>query len=234
MNQSIILLPTYNEITNLEEIIKSIFQHLPTTHILIIDDGSPDGTGQLADQLSQTHPSQVFVMHRKSKDGLGRAYVAGFQWALERDYQFFFQMDADFSHDPAYLPQLLKKAQNTDMVLGSRYIKGGGVEGWAWHRLLLSFFGNLYVRFVLGMKIQDLTGGFKCFQRSVLEALNFDHIKSNGYLFQIEMTYFVFQKKFKIEEVPIIFKERKMGVSKMNRKIVLEALLNVWEIKNNS
>ncbi len=231
LSKTLVLLPTYNEIKNLEEIISSILHYLPSTHILVIDDSSPDGTGLLADRLSQEKPDQVFVLHRHSKEGLGRAYIAGFQWALEKDYEFIFEMDADFSHDPRYLPLLLQIAQNADLALGSRYIEGGGVKGWAWHRRLLSLCGNFYVRSVLGMKIRDLTGGFKCFRRKVLQSLDFKTIKSNGYLFQIEMSYFSFQKGFKIEEMPIIFEERRAGFSKMNHKIVWEALLNVWRLK---
>jgi dolichol-phosphate mannosyltransferase len=227
----LIVLPTYNEQENLRGIVESIQQHAPAAHIVVVDDESEDGTGALADTLSQEHPGKVFVIHRPSKDGLGRAYVAGFEFALARDYELIMQMDADFSHDPSYLPQFLEQISDHDLVLGSRYIKGISVVNWDLKRLILSRAATVYVRFITGMPLTDATSGFKCWRREVLEAIDLDRIFSGGYLFQVEMSYRTYQKKFRIAEIPIIFVERRLGRSKMDLGIIVEAILGVVRLR---
>jgi dolichol-phosphate mannosyltransferase len=227
----LIVLPTYNEQENLRGIVESIQQHAPAAEIVVVDDESEDGTGALADTLSQEHPGKVFVIHRPSKDGLGRAYVAGFKFALERDYELIMQMDADFSHDPSYLPQFLEQISDHDLVLGSRYIKGISVVNWDLKRLILSRAATVYVRFITGLPLTDATSGFKCWRREVLEAIDLDRIFSGGYLFQVEMSYRTYQKKFRIAEIPIIFVERRLGRSKMDLGIIVEAILGVVRLR---
>lgn len=227
---TLIVLPTYNEKPNLEPLLEAIHAQVPEVEVLVIDDNSPDGTGALADQLAAQHP-WVHVVHRSGKLGLGTAYIRGFQWALERDYALIMEMDADFSHDPAHLPAILAAAQNADVVLGSRYVDGGGTENWGLWRRLLSKGGGLYARSILDVPYHDLTGGFKCFHRRVLEALPLDAIHSEGYSFQIELTWRAHLKGFRIVEVPIIFRERREGQSKISRRIVLEAMGVVWRLK---
>lgn len=228
--KALICLPTYNEAENLPLMVEAIFAEVPTLEILVIDDGSPDGTGAIADAIAE-RDSRVHVLHRTAKEGLGRAYIAGFRWALERDYGLVFEMDCDFSHQPKYLHDFLASAERADLVLGSRYIPGGGTEGWAWHRRMLSQGGNTYARMILGLPFRDLTGGFKCFRREVLERLPLDEIQGGGYVFQIELTWRAVQAGFRVEEVPIVFPDRVRGDSKMHGAIVLEAVKNVWRLR---
>ena len=231
MSESIlIVLPTYNERANLADLVKEIHRHLPAAALLIVDDASPDGTGDLADSMAEAD-SRVHVLHRSGKLGLGTAYLAGFRWALERGYDLVFEMDADFSHDPGHLPQFVEAIRDADLVLGSRYTEGGGTENWAVWRQLLSKGGGLYARTILQVPYRDLTGGFKCFRRKVLEALPLDEIRSEGYSFQIELTYRAHQAGFRIVEIPIVFRERREGESKISRRIVLEAMAVVWRLR---
>ncbi|MEY3011332.1 MAG: hypothetical protein RIT45_67 [Pseudomonadota bacterium] len=229
-DKAVICLPTYNEAENLPLMVAAIFEVVPSIEIVVIDDNSPDGTGRIADELAAAD-SRVHVLHRTAKEGLGRAYIAGFRWALERDYDLIFEMDCDFSHQPKYLPEFLRKAQEADLVLGSRYIEGGGTEGWAMHRRLLSRGGNTYARMILGLPFRDLTGGFKCFRREVLAALPLDAIQGGGYVFQIELTWRTIQAGFRVTEVPIVFPDRVRGDSKMHGAIVFEAVKNVWRLR---
>ena len=226
----LILLPTYNERANLRPLIERIHEQLPEAHVLVLDDGSPDGTGELADELAR-EDSRVKVHHRPRKMGLGTAYLFGFRYALDHGYELVFEMDADFSHDPDHLPAFVEAARDADLVLGSRYIPGGGTENWGLWRKMLSRGGGFYARTILGVSYHDLTGGFKCFHRRVLEALPLDEIHSEGYSFQIEMTYRAHLKGFKIREIPIIFRERREGQSKISRAIILEAMGVVWKLK---
>jgi len=227
----LIVIPTYNEAENLPKIIPAAHEYLPQAHVLVVDDGSPDGTGQLADDLAARDP-RVHVLHRSGKGGLGTAYIAGFRWALERDYAFVFEMDADFSHQPRFLPAFLERAQTADVVLGSRYIPGGGTEGWSWKRELVSRGGNAYARAVLGLwRLHDITGGFKCFRREVLAGIDLDAIQQKGFGFQIELTYRAARQGFRIAEVPIVFPDRREGTSKMSGSIFREALVGVWKLR---
>jgi dolichol-phosphate mannosyltransferase len=227
----LIVLPTYNEHENLRAIIESIQQHAPTVDVVVVDDESPDGTGKLADELSREQPEKIFVLHRPRKDGLGRAYVAGFRFALARDYDVVVQMDADFSHDPSYLPVFFEKIRENDLVIGSRYLQGISVVNWDLKRLILSRAASGYVRSVTGMPLSDATSGFKCWRRETLEAIDLEKIFSGGYLFQVEMSYRTYQKKFRITEVPIIFVERRLGRSKMDWGIIAEAILGVIRMR---
>lgn len=227
----LIVLPTYNEHENLRAIIESIQQHAPTGDVVVVDDESPDGTGKLADELSREQPEKIFVLHRPRKDGLGRAYVAGFRFALARDYDVVVQMDADFSHDPSYLPVFFEKIRENDLVIGSRYLQGISVVNWDLKRLILSRAASGYVRSVTGMPLSDATSGFKCWRRETLEAIDLEKIFSGGYLFQVEMSYRTYQKKFRITEVPIIFVERRLGRSKMDWGIIAEAILGVIRMR---
>jgi dolichol-phosphate mannosyltransferase len=229
--KSIIILPTYNEIDNIRPMTEAILAE-GEFDVLVVDDNSPDGTGELADTLAQEHPNRVFVLHRARKEGLGRAYCAGFEWGLSRNYDVLFEMDADFSHSPAHLGQFLQEIENgADLVLGSRNIKGGGTRNWSLLRQVISKGGSLYAQSILRLPYRDLTSGFKAFRRRVLESLDFNSIASNGYSFQIELTYRAHQMGFKIKETPIIFVDRKVGVSKMTSKIVLEAMAVVWRMR---
>ena len=229
MHPTLIVMPTYNERDNLPRMAQQILQ-LPTkVDLLVVDDNSPDGTGKLADELAAKHP-EIHVLHRTGKNGLGRAYLAGVTWALERDYEFIFEMDGDFSHNPDDIPSFLRAAQDADLVLGSRYRNGIRVINWPLKRLMLSMGAGMYVRMVTGMPVSDPTGGFKCFRRQTLLGLNLDEIRSNGYSFQIEMTHKIWRKGQRIAEVPIIFTDRFQGSSKMSRKIVFEALFMVWRV----
>lgn len=228
----IVIIPTYNERNNLVELLALIYQEMEDIHVLIVDDNSPDGTGALIRQLMQNqYRDRLFLFERPRKLGLGTAYIAGFKWALERDYQYIFEMDADFSHNPKYLKQFITAAEGCDLVLGSRYIAGGGVTNWSMIRRMISFGGSLYSRMILGLPFKDLTGGYKCFRRKVLEQIDLNDVKSNGYSFQIELTYRAFLKSFTIKEVPIIFEERAAGKSKMSRKIFMEAILMVIKLR---
>jgi dolichol-phosphate mannosyltransferase len=221
--RALVCVPTYNEAENLPKIVPAILAQDPRLEVLVIDDGSPDGTGALADQMAQADP-RVHVLHRTAKAGLGKAYLAGFRWALAKDYAYIFEMDADFSHDPKYLKDFLKSIADADLVLGSRYKSGVNVVNWPMSRLLLSFFANKYVHWVTWMPLTDATGGFKCFRRSVLEAVDLDDVRSNGYAFQIEMSFRAYRKGFRVREIPIVFVDRIEGQSKMNKKIVREAI----------
>ncbi len=229
MNPTLIVMPTYNERENLPRMAQRLLA-LPTkVDLLVVDDNSPDGTGKLADELAAKHP-EIYALHRSEKNGLGRAYIAGFKWALERGYEFIFEMDGDFSHNPDDVPAFLAAAQNADLVLGSRYINGIRIINWPLHRLMLSKGAALYVRTITGMPITDPTGGYKCFRRHALEVLNLDAVESNGYSFQIELTHKLWRQGYQVAEVPIIFTEREQGHSKMSGHIVREALFMVWRL----
>jgi dolichol-phosphate mannosyltransferase len=231
VNKALVCVPTYNERDNLGPITAAILEAEPRVDILIVDDNSPDGTGQLADELA-AKSNRVRVMNREKKEGLGRAYLAAFKWALAEGYEYILEMDADFSHDPKYLPKMLDEAMSgTDLVLGSRYVEGGGTVNWGVGRQIISQGGSLYARTILGVRVRDLTGGFKCFRRHVLEELNLDSIQTSGYGFQIEMTYRTLKKGFVVKELPIVFEDRRVGQSKMSRKIFLEAFMNVWKLR---
>ena len=221
--RALVCVPTYNEAENLPKIVPAILEQDPRLDVLVIDDGSPDGTGALADAMAAADP-RIHVLHRTVKEGLGKAYLAGFKWALAKEYAFIFEMDADFSHDPKYLKYFLKSIADADLVLGSRYKSGVNVVNWPMSRLLLSFFANKYVKWVTGMPLTDATGGFKCFRRSVLEGIDLDRVRSNGYAFQIEMSFRARRKGFRLLEIPIVFVDRVEGQSKMNKKIVREAI----------
>jgi len=232
--RALICLPTYNERENLGPITEAILAATPPdVDVLVIDDGSPDGTGLLADELAAREP-RVHVLHRAKKEGLGKAYLAGFDWALARDYALVLEMDADFSHDPGYLPAMLAKAEEADLVLGSRYVPGGGTVNWGLGRKILSRGGSLYARTILGVRIRDLTGGFKCFRREVLEAIELGTVECSGYAFQIELTYRAILRGFRVAEIPIVFADRRVGQSKMSRRIVLEAIGKVWGMRGSA
>lgn len=229
--KTLVIIPTYNERDNLVELLGRVFaQNLAELEVLIVDDNSPDGTGALADEMSARDP-RIHVMHRAGKLGLGSAYVAGFRYALERDYEAVFEMDADFSHNPDSLPVFLSELEHADLVLGSRYLHGVTVVNWPLSRLILSYSANVYSRVVTGMNVKDLTGGFKCFRRRVLEAIDWNRVKSDGYGFQIEINFKAWRKGFRIQEIPILFVDRKAGESKMSRRIVYEAAWMVWRLR---
>ncbi len=228
--RALVCLPTYNERDNVGPVVEAILAAAPVADVLVIDDGSPDGTGRVADGLAAAD-RRVQVLHRTRKEGLGKAYLAGFAWALERGYRLVLEMDADFSHDPRHLPALLAAAEDADLVLGSRYVPGGGIENWGLGRRLLSRGGSLYARLILGIPVRDLTGGFKCFRREVLEAIDLATVECSGYAFQIELTWRALRKGFRVVEVPIVFVDRRVGQSKMSRRIVLEAVRKVWSIR---
>ena len=230
IDRACVVLPTYNEIDNLPQIVPFILAAARELDVLVVDDNSPDGTGAVADRLAQESP-RVRVLHRPRKEGLGRAYLAGFEVALQAGYGRILEMDADFSHDPARLPALLAASREADLVLGSRYVEGGGTVNWGIARQLLSKGGSLYARTILGLPIRDLTGGFKCFRREVLERLDLPSVRSTGYAFQIELTYRAIKRGFRVVEVPITFVDRRVGKSKMSRAIVAEALWKVWKIR---
>ncbi|HEU4461894.1 MAG TPA: polyprenol monophosphomannose synthase [Solirubrobacterales bacterium] len=222
-----LVLPTYNEAENLEPLVAAALTNLPdTARVLVVDDNSPDGTGKLADRLAEAEP-RIEVLHRAEKEGLGPAYIAGFRHALAAGASRVLEMDSDFSHDPADLPRLLAATEEADVAIGSRYVSGGGVENWSKLRQAISRGGSTYARAVLGLPVRDLTGGFKCFRREVLKTIDLDAIASKGYAFQVEMTYRAIELGFTVQEVPIVFRERRAGASKMSRGIVLEAALGV-------
>jgi dolichol-phosphate mannosyltransferase len=229
MGKAIVIIPTYDERENVGPISQAVLQNVPEADILFVDDNSPDGTGRLLDELAQQEP-RLHVLHRPGKQGLGRAYIAGFQWALARDYEFIFEMDADFSHNPKELPNFLRAAVDADLVLGSRYAGGIRVMNWPLSRLLLSTGASAYVRLVTGLPVWDPTGGFKCFRRRVLEAIDLDHVTSSGYSFQVEMTHNAWMKGFRIQEIPIVFEDRRMGYSKMSMAIAREAIVMVIKL----
>jgi dolichol-phosphate mannosyltransferase len=228
--RALVVIPTYNELANLPLIVPQILAQDPRLEVLVVDDNSPDGTGKLADEMAAKEP-KIHVLHRPEKAGLGKAYLAGFRWALDRGYDFIIEMDADFSHDPKYLPHLLRAIQDADLVLGSRYRDGVNVINWPISRLLLSLGANQYARWVTGLPLSDSTGGFKCFRREVLEAIDLERVRSNGYSFQIEMSFRAWKKGFRLGEIPIVFTDRIEGQSKMNKRIVREAIWMVWWLR---
>lgn len=229
--KALVIIPTYNESKNLRQIVPQVLAQDPRLEVLVVDDNSPDGTGAVAEELAGSEP-RVHVLHRQGKLGLGTAYLTGFRWALERDYDYVFEMDADFSHDPKHLPEFLKAIVNADLVLGSRYLeKRVTVVNWPMTRLLLSYAANVYARVVTGLKLFDATGGFKCFRRKVLETVKLDRVRSNGYAFQIEMSFRAWRRGFKIVEIPIVFVDRTEGQSKMSGAIVREAIWMVWRLR---
>lgn len=228
--KTLIIIPTYNEVDNLRPLIEEIVSHVPESDILVIDDNSTDGTGKLANEIQAEKP-QVHVLHRPGKLGLGTAYIAGFKYALAHGYDAVFEMDADFSHDPRYLPAFLKALERADLVIGSRYVRGGGTPGWSPLRRLISGSGNIFARLLLRIPVRDCTAGFRCYRLDVLRTLDLDTIQSEGYAFQVELTYHVSKQGFKIVEIPIIFTDRRIGKSKMSRKIVIEAFIYVLQTR---
>ena len=235
-SDSIVIIPTYNERENIENIIRAVFALEKVFHILIIEDGSPDGTASIVKTLQQEFPERLFMIERKGKLGLGTAYIAGFKWSLEHNYEFIFEMDADFSHNPADLPRLYKACaeEGADVAIGSRYISGVNVVNWPMGRVLMSYFASKYVRLITGIPVQDTTAGFKCYRRRVLETIDLDGIRFKGYAFQIEMKFTAYKCGFKIVEVPVIFINRELGTSKMNSSIFGEAVFGVIKLKVHS
>ena len=232
MGKGVVIIPTYNEIENIESIIKAVFSLATPFHVLIVDDNSPDGTAAKVIELQNDYPQLLHLEQRKKKAGLGTAYVHGFKWALQRDFEYIFEMDADFSHNPADLEKLYQACYDgADMSIGSRYVTGVNVVNWPLSRVLLSYFASVYVNLITGMKIHDTTAGFVCYKRNVLETINLDRIKFIGYAFQIEMKYRTFLKQFKIVEVPIIFTDRTKGQSKMSNAIIKEAIFGVISLR---
>lgn len=231
--KTLIIIPTYNEKENLPSLMKEIFSYAPQTDILIVDDNSPDGTGKLADELHEQDP-RIHVLHRSGKLGLGTAYIAGFKYAIEHSYDAAFEMDADFSHDPRYLPDFLSAIENADLVIGSRYIPGGSTPNWSLSRRFISGGGNIFVRFMLGIPIHDCTAGYRCYRREVLENIGLETIQTQGYGFQVEMAYRVLQHGYRIVETPIVFMDRREGKSKMSKKIFFEAFTYVLRTRFGS
>ena len=230
-DRALVIVPTYNEKFNIARLIPSILAQDASLDVLVVDDGSPDGTGAIVDGIAANNP-RVHIIHRASKLGLGTAYLAGFRWALERKYDLVFEMDADFSHNPERLPEFLEAIKEADLVLGSRYQNGHvNVVNWPMSRLFLSYCANIYARGITGLPVFDATGGFKCFRRNVLESIDLSSVKSNGYAFQIEMSYRVWKRGFRLVEIPIIFVDRTEGVSKMSKRIMREAIWMVWRLR---
>jgi dolichol-phosphate mannosyltransferase len=231
MRPALVIIPTYNERDNVTPITAAALAADPRIDVLIADDNSPDGTGQIADELAAKEP-RVHVLHRAKKEGLGRAYLHAFAWGLEHGYEYLIEMDADFSHDPKYLGPMLNEAEGgSDLVIGSRYVEGGGTVNWGPGRKLLSRGGSLYARTILGVGLKDLTAGFMCFRRAVLQAIDLNAVKSSGYAFQIELKYRTLKAGFRVKELPIVFEDRRVGQSKMSRKIFIEGLTMVWKLK---
>jgi len=231
--KTLIIIPTYNELENLPRLLPEVLAKDDSIDILIVDDNSPDGTAGFIEKEMQTN-SRLHLIKRPSKQGLGTAYIAGFKYALQNNYDYIFEMDADFSHDPNEILKFLAEIKNADLVIGSRYVTGVNVINWPMRRLLLSWFANLYTRFITGMPVHDATGGFKCFRKEVLEKINLDKVRSNGYAFQIEMNFKAWKNGFKVKEIPIIFVDRVKGKSKMSKKIVREAVTMVWKLRVKS
>ena len=229
----LIIIPTYNELENLPRLLTEVLSKDKNIDMLFIDDNSPDGTADFIENEEKNN-NRIHLIKRQSKQGLGTAYIVGFKFALQRDYEVIFEMDADFSHDPNEIPRFLEEIKNSDVVLGSRYKNGVNVINWPMRRLLLSWFANIYTRVITGMPLHDATGGFKCFKREVLEAIDLNRVKSNGYAFQIEMNFKAWKKGFNIKEIPIIFIDRVKGSSKMSKKIVREAVFMVWKLRFQS
>ncbi|MHB1610226.1 MAG: polyprenol monophosphomannose synthase [Sulfobacillus sp.] len=234
--RALVVIPTYNELGNLSPLVESILSQGNMFDVMVIDDGSPDGTGILADHLKESYPGRVEVIHRQGKLGLATAYLAGFRYGLVKGYDLLFEMDADFSHNPQYLPQFVATmaSEGADVVLGSRYMPGGGVTRWPWYRQVISRGGSLYAGVMLGISVRDVTGGFKCFSRKVLETIDLESIQSSGYGFQIEMTYRAIKAGFRVVEMPIVFEERREGSSKMSPSIFIEALWMVAKMRAQS
>lgn len=230
MPRSLICMPTYNEAENIRPIIAAIHEVVPEVHVLVIDDNSPDGTGQIADQLA-AEDERIHVLHRTEKAGLGKAYVAGFEWALEHGYERIVEMDADFSHQPKYLPEMIGQLDGYDVVVGSRYVAGGGTRDWGLVRKVISRGGGIYARMILGLDVQDLTAGFVAWRADVLRNIGFEQVEASGYVFQIEMKYRAHKNGYRILEIPIVFPDRTVGVSKMSPNIAAEALWRVWGIR---
>jgi dolichol-phosphate mannosyltransferase len=231
VQRALVVVPTYNESENLPRLLPAILAQDPRLEVLVVDDASPDGTGKIADQIARSE-RRVHVLHRSGKLGLGTAYLAGFRWGLAEGYDVLLEMDADFSHDPSHLPRFLAAIESYDVVLGSRYLQGRvTVVNWPMGRLLLSYFANIYARWVTGLPVADATGGFKCFRSSVLTAIDLDSVESNGYAFQIEMSFRAWKKGFRIAEIPITFVDRDSGHSKMSKQIVREAVWKVWRLR---
>lgn len=229
-----VVVPTYNEADNLQPLVAELLiLGVPRLEILIVDDNSPDGTGQLADELVERHPGRVHVLHREGRLGLGTAYVSGFGYALAHDAEYIIQMDADFSHSPAYIPEFLQKIEDYDVVVGSRYVPGGSLdEQWGWGRYLLSWWANsVYTRLILGLRVKDATAGFKCWRRTTLEGIGLHRVQSNGYVFQVEMAYLTEALGYRFLEIPIHFEDRRIGHSKMSGAVKVEAALRTWEIR---
>lgn len=230
MQRALVIIPTYNELENIQGIIPEILRQDERLEVLVVDDNSPDGTADAVQEMMRGN-DRIRLLQRERKMGLGTAYVAGFRHAIKHGYDFVFEMDADFSHDPNTLPRFLDAIQEYDLVLGSRYIQGVNVINWPMKRLLLSYFANQYTRVVTGLPVRDATGGFKCFRVEVLKAIDLDRVRSNGYSFQIEMSFKAWKKGFRIHEIPIIFMDRRAGISKMSKKIVREAVTMVWRLR---
>jgi dolichol-phosphate mannosyltransferase len=229
--RALVIVPTYNECENIARLIAAVLEKDTRLEMLIVDDGSPDGTGDIVEGIGRTNP-KVHLLRRPRKMGLGTAYIAGFKWSLERGYDYIFEMDADFSHDPAHLPEFLRAIETADLVLGSRYRHGKvTVVNWPIKRLLLSYYANVYARIVTGLRLFDATGGYKVYRRAVLEAIDLDDVRSNGYAFQIEMSFRAWRKNFRIVEIPIVFVDRTEGTSKMSKAIVREAVWMVWRLR---
>jgi len=235
----LICVPTYNEAENIERLIAAVFEHLPQnspekSSILVIDDNSPDGTAAIVENLIEKYPGRLHILKRSGKQGLGKAYLAAFQWGLSRGFDVFLEMDADFSHNPKYIPEMLRQIQTHDVVIGSRNIQGGSVEGWSFLRNCISKGGSMYARIVLGCPVKDLTGGFNMWTKSALLKIGLDRIVSEGYSFQIEMKYRAWRAGCSIKEIPVLFTDRTQGVSKMSKKILLEALVKIWKIRQSA
>ena len=231
--EKLVIIPTYNERDNISSIIHAVFSVTKNFHVLVIDDGSPDGTAAIVKEMMQIYPSSLFLEERTGKLGLGTAYIHGFRWALERGYEYICEMDADFSHNPSDLERLADACKKgADLCVGSRYVKGGAVENWPWSRIFLSKGASLYTRLILGMPVMDPTAGFVCYKAEVLRKIDLDKIQFVGYAFQIEMKYAAWKLNFRIEELPITFIDRKLGVSKMNKDIISEGILGVIKLKN--
>lgn len=233
MPKALVIIPTYNEAQNAEKIITEVIQQSDIVDVLIVDDNSPDGTADIVKNMMESNP-RIHLLQREKKMGLGTAYVSGFKYAIERGFDFIFEMDADFSHNPKEISIMLNKMDECDVLIGSRYIKGVNVVNWPMKRLILSYSANIYTRIITGMPIHDATAGFKCYKRKVLESINIDSLRSNGYAFQIETNFLAWKKGFVLKEMPIVFVDRRVGVSKMNKKIVYEAAFMVWKLKARS
>ncbi len=229
----LVVIPTYNEAENIPKLIPAVLKQAPNIDILVVDDGSPDGTAAIVKEIMATN-SSVHILERPGKQGLGTAYVLGFRYAIEHDYDFVFEMDADFSHNPNEIPVFLSTIKDYDLVIGSRYINGVRVLNWPMNRLLLSYSANVYTQIITGLPVHDATGGFKCYRIAALKTIDLDHIRSNGYAFQIEMSFKVWKKGFRLVEIPIVFADRRLGVSKMSKNIVYEAVFMLWKLRLRS